>query len=207
MTTIAPSTEHRPARTLCARLQFCAGTNAALVTRPTDGSLSHAARAGSGLAAALQMAQPGRSRRSAHVVFCVMALLALARPAPAATYAVGPGQAYATPSNVPWETLQPGDQVLIYWRSTPYKDKWVICRQGTELAPIVVRGVAGPGGELPIIEGGGATTRLQLDYWGESRAVIKIGGASIPADTMPRYITIENLDVRSARPPYTFTDD
>ena len=37
--------------------------------------------------------------------------------------------------------------------------------------------------------------------------MIKIGGASIPADTMPAYITIENLDVRSARPPYTFTDD
>ena len=37
--------------------------------------------------------------------------------------------------------------------------------------------------------------------------MIKIGGASIPADTMPAYITIENLDVRSARPPYTFADD
>jgi hypothetical protein len=60
---------------------------------------------------------------------------------------------------------------------------------------------------LPIIEANGATTRLALDYWGESRAVIKIGGASIPADTMPRYIVIENLDVRGARPPNTFTDD
>ena len=61
---------------------------------------------------------------------------------------------------VPWESLQPGDQVLIHWRSTPYKDKWVICRQGTEALPIVVRGVPGPAGELPIIEGSGATTRL-----------------------------------------------
>jgi hypothetical protein len=125
----------------------------------------------------------------------------------AATYIVGPGQAYLTPSAVPWESLQPGDLVLINWRSTPYTDKWVICRQGTEAQPIVVRGVAGPGGELPIIQGQGATTRLQLDYWGEQRAVIKIGGASIPADTMPRHITIENLDVRAARPPYTFVDD
>ena len=64
--------------------------------------------------------------------------------------------------------------------ATPYKDKWVICRQGTAGAPIVVRGVPGPAGELPIIEGNGATTRLALDYWGEQRAVIKIGGASIP---------------------------
>jgi hypothetical protein len=65
----------------------------------------------------------------------------------------------------------------------------------------------GSGRRGPIIEGTGATTRLALDYWGEQRAVIKIGGASIPADTMPRYIVVENLDVRSARPPFTFTDD
>ena len=134
-------------------------------------------------------------------------MLRAAAPADAATYVVGPGQAYATPSAVPWESLQPGDQVLIHYRSTPYKDKWVICRQGTESLPIVVRGVPGPAGELPVIEGSGATTRLALDYWGEQRAVIKIGGASIPADTMPAYITIENLDVRAARPPYTFVDD
>jgi hypothetical protein len=125
----------------------------------------------------------------------------------ATTYHVGPGQALATPSQVPWESLQPGDVVLIYWRSTPYTDKWVICREGTAAAPIVVRGVPGPAGELPVIDGNGATTRLALDYWGESRAVIKIGGASIPSDTLPRYIVIEGLDVRGARPPRTFVDD
>ena len=125
----------------------------------------------------------------------------------AATYEVGPGKPYATPSAVPWESLQAGDLVLIHWRSAPYKDKWVICRQGTASAPIVVRGVAGPAGERPVIDGNGAVTRLQLDYWGEQRAVIKIGGSSIPADVMPRYIVIEGLEIRSARPPYTYTDD
>jgi hypothetical protein len=97
--------------------------------------------------------------------------------------------------------------VLIHWRSTPYRDKWVIARAGTETAPIVVRGVLGPGGERPVISGSAATTRIALDYWGESRSVIKIGGASIPADTMPRYIVIENLDVSGARSSNTFTDD
>ena len=152
------------------------------------------------------MARTG-TRQSLVLTATVLTLLTLAHTASAATYVVGPSQAYATPSAVPWESLQPGDQVLIHYRSTPYKDKWVICRQGTEALPIVVRGVPGPAGELPIIEGSGATTRLALDYWGEQRAVIKIGGASIPADTMPAYITIENLDVRAARPPYTFVDD
>ena len=155
------------------------------------------------------MAHTGLSRNSlAASAVAIVALLASAHAAAAATtYMVGPGQPYATPSLVPWESLQPGDQVLIHWRSTPYKDKWVICRQGTEALPIVVRGVPGPAGELPIIEGSGATTRLALDYWGEQRAVIKIGGASIPATRCRRYITIENLDVRAARPPYTFVDD
>lgn len=125
----------------------------------------------------------------------------------ATTFMVGPGQPYETPSAVPWESLQPGDIVLIHWRSTPYKDKWVIARQGAATAPIVVRGVPNTAGDLPVIDGNGATTRLALDYWGEQRSVIKIGGASIPADTMPRYIVIENLDVRSARPPNTFVDD
>jgi hypothetical protein len=120
---------------------------------------------------------------------------------------VGPGQTLATPSQVPWESLQPGDVVLIYWRAAPYTDKWVICREGTAAAPITVRGVPGPAGELPVIEGNGAATRLALDYWGESRAVIKIGGASVPGDTMPRYIVIEGLDLRGARPPRTFVDD
>jgi hypothetical protein len=125
----------------------------------------------------------------------------------ATTYRVGPGQPLATPSQVPWESLQPGDVVLVYWRETPYTDKWVICREGTEAAPIVVRGVPGPAGELPVIDGAGASTRLALDYWGENRAVIKIGGASVPGDTMPRHIVIEGLDVRGARPPRTFVDD
>jgi putative Ig domain-containing protein len=155
-----------------------------------------------------QEAREVQMRQTLRSIYLLSVMLfASAGRGEATTYMVGPGQPHATPSSVPWESLQAGDLVLIHWRSTPYKDKWVICRQGTATAPIVVRGVAGPGGELPIIEGTGATTRLALDYWGEQRAVIKIGGASVPADTMPRYIVIENLDVRSARPPYTFTDD
>jgi hypothetical protein len=122
----------------------------------------------------------------------------------AATYEVGPTKAFTAIGQVPWESLQAGDTVLIYWRSTPYKEKWVICRQGTQAAPITVRGVPGPAGELPVIDGNGATTRSALNYWNETRAVIKIGGANVPADTLPKFITIENLDIRSARPPYTF---
>ncbi|MCU0231188.1 MAG: right-handed parallel beta-helix repeat-containing protein [Acidobacteria bacterium] len=136
------------------------------------------------------------------------AAVALALPVSAAgTYEVGPGRPYASLGAVPWEALQPGDRVLIHWREQPYREKFVIARQGTAAAPIVVSGVPGPAGQLPVLDGDGATTRLALDYWNEERGVIKVGGASIPPDTMPRWIVIEGLDVRGARPPYGFSND
>jgi len=125
----------------------------------------------------------------------------------AAIYEVKPGTPMDTIAEVPWATLQPGDTVLIHWRASAYKEKWVICRQGTAELPITVRGVAGPNGELPVIDGNGAVTPLNLNFPSEARGVIKIGSANTPADTMPRYIVIENLDIRSAHPDYQFTDD
>jgi hypothetical protein len=131
--------------------------------------------------------------------------LALAPAVSGATFEVGTGKPYGSIGAVPWESLMPGDTVLIHWRPTPYREKWVVCRRGSAGAPITIRGVPGAGGELPVIDGSGATTRPNLNFWNEVRGVVKIGGANTPPDTMPAYITLENLDVRSARPPYTFT--
>gem|GEM_PF-460967 len=122
-------------------------------------------------------------------------------------YNVGPNQPLANISDVPWESLQAGDKIYIHWRNTPYREKWVINAQGTETDRIEIIGVSGPNGEKPIIDGDGATTRLALDYWGEERGVIKIGGSSIPSNGLPSYITIENLEIKSGRPAYQFTDD
>lgn len=58
-----------------------------------------------------------------------------------------------------------GDTVLIHARPTPYTEKWAIGRNGTQAAPITVRGVPDAQGNLPIIHGEGATTRSQLNYW------------------------------------------
>jgi len=125
----------------------------------------------------------------------------------ATVYDVGPGQPLAAIGSVPWESLGPGDVVRIHWRATPYKEKFVIGRQGTAAAPIVVSGVPGPAGELPVIDGNGATTRIQLDYASEGRGVIKIGSSSIPPDTTPKHIVIEKLVIQGARSTYGFTDD
>jgi len=123
----------------------------------------------------------------------------------AAVYEVGPGRPFVAVSSVPWEALLPGDVVRIHWRDQPYREKWVICRQGTSTAPITVSGVPHPAtGALPVIDASGAVTRPQLNFWNENRALIKIGGANSPPDTEPRHIVLENLELRGARPPHLF---
>ena len=137
------------------------------------------------------------------VLSAVLTLLALPLAASAAEYRVGPSQTYANIGDVPWESLGPGDTVLIYARPTPYTEKWVIGRSGTQASPITVRGVPDGQGNLPIIHGEGATTRSQLNYWNEERGIIKIGGSNTPADTLPSYIVIDGLHLRRARGNFT----
>ena len=135
----------------------------------------------------------------------LFALAVFVGEAAAATYEVGPGKACEAIADAPWEALKPGDTVLIYWRETPYHEKWVISAEGTAEAPITVSGVPGPNGELPVIDGRDAVTPAKLDYWNGSRSVIKFGGSNVPPDATPTHIIVENLEVKSARPPYKFT--
>lgn len=130
----------------------------------------------------------------------------LASPSAQATdYAVGPDKAYQSVTGIPWESLLPGDRVLLHWRPQPYAGKWVICGRGTAERPIQVMGAPGPDGQLPVIDGREATTRPALNFWNEARGVIKIGGANRPADVMPAHIVVENLEIRSGRRPFVFT--
>ncbi|MCI0612648.1 polysaccharide-degrading enzyme, partial [bacterium] len=137
----------------------------------------------------------------------IVTFILISTSAIATVYDVGPGQPLSSIAEVPWESLAAGDIVRIHYRANPYKEKWVICRQGTANNPIVVQGVLGPNGEFPVIDGNNATTPPALNFWNEERGVIKIGGANSPPDTTPQYIIIENLDIRSGRPPFTYTGD
>ena len=58
----------------------------------------------------------------ARLVLLALVFISSMPLASAATYQVGPGKPYVTPSAVPWESLQAGDLVLIHWQATPYKD-------------------------------------------------------------------------------------
>jgi len=121
------------------------------------------------------------------------------------TYQVGPGQPLSTLSEVPWESIGAGDSVKIFHNNSVYRDKWVICAQGTQNQPIVIKGIINTKGQRPVIDGGDAVTRQQLNFWNESRGIIKIGGANVPADKMPKHILIENLEIKSGRPGFQFT--
>jgi len=137
----------------------------------------------------------------------VALLVTAAWPAFATEYEVGPGRAHTELDTVPFHQLHPGDTVRIHRRPTPYRTKFVLCSQGTESQPITVAGVPDASGARPVISGENAVTPAPLDFWGEERAVIKIGGANTPADRMPQWIVVENLEIRSARPAYSYTGD
>lgn len=151
--------------------------------------------------------QVSNLRSQIRKLLAVAALFAVGDMALAADFHVGDGQPLSSIGAAPWATLQPGDTVWIHWRSTPYREKWVIGRQGTPSAPISVRGVPGPAGQRPIVDGENATTPAPLNYWNEPRSVIKIGGSNVPSNDVARWIVIEGLDVRGARSPNTFTGD
>lgn len=126
------------------------------------------------------------------------------------TYDVGPGLAYTSVNAVPWETLGPGDTVQIHWRPEAYHEKVLISTSGTAQEPIRVVGVAGPQGELPVINGQNATTRAQANYpfsGTQDRGLITITrDAGHDYGYKPSYIVIEGLDLRNANKLYTFTD-
>jgi len=125
----------------------------------------------------------------------------------ATIYEVGPGQPLSSIGAAPWTTLQPGDEVRIHWRAQPYREKWVLTRQGQENMPITVRGIPGPQGQRPVIEGANAVTAPGLNYWSEDRGILKIGGSNVPADLMPRYLVIDGLEFRGANSGNSFTTD
>ncbi len=124
-------------------------------------------------------------------------------PMTAAVYEVGPGKNFSRIADVPWSALNPGDRVDIYWRATAYKEKWCINRSGTASAPIVVRGIPGSSGALPVIDAQGAVTVTNQYCWNEDRGAIKIGGGD--GVEIPQNITIEQMEIKNAKSGVSYT--
>ncbi|NUP07496.1 MAG: right-handed parallel beta-helix repeat-containing protein [Polyangiaceae bacterium] len=125
-------------------------------------------------------------------------------------YQVGPGKAYENIGDVPFESLVAGDTVRIFWRDQPYHEKMMIGGVGTAEQPIRVCGVAGPDGQLPVIDGANATTRPQLDFpfdGHQVRGLVIVGHPhDRPYDEQTAHVVIEALELTGAGPPNTFTD-
>ncbi len=136
-----------------------------------------------------------------------------------AEYHCGPGQKYTKVTDVPWETLNPGDTVYIHWRSAEqggdYHEKVNLTRAGAEGKPIRIVGVKGPKGERPCLNGQDAVTRT-TDPDGNSthfpgnqqRGVLCFSSRAHTPDDTPGadYWDVSGLKITGARPAYDFTD-
>src|SRR5215213_1803217 len=134
--------------------------------------------------------------------------------AAAADYHVGPDRVYKSIGAVPWYRLEAGDTVFIHWRPTPYFEKFLISTRGTTDKWIRIIGIAGPGGERPVISGRNATTSANMHYrWpapSGSSAIQQLGVVQIAAGAgedreLPGYIEIANLRVQEGFKSNTFT--
>jgi|GEM_PF-490380 len=146
----------------------------------------------------------------------LLAALLLSLPGWATTYRVGPGQPYTSIGSVPWFSLQPGDSVKIYWRSTPYREKFQVSGRGTANQWIRVVGVPGPAGQLPVISGDAATTSTNMHFrtpaandpnsiqwYGVVHVAAGPGQNALP----PAYIEIANLQIQDGYKDYSFTGE
>jgi len=130
----------------------------------------------------------------------------------AVIHTVGPGQAHAELTTVPWLDLEAGDQVHIHWREQPYRTKIGLTARGTANQRIIIKGIPGPNGQRPEISGNGAVTATQNrgffnPVWDEFLGVVVIKrGPNKPWGFKPGFITIDGLKITGGHPDYSYTD-
>src|SRR6266403_1484522 len=126
------------------------------------------------------------------------------------TYEVGPGLALTTIGAVPWNNLLAGDVVNIHWQANPYHEKIILSNSGTAAQHIVINGVAGPLGQLPILDAANATSSPhspQFSYTPlEDLGLIVIyRDITKPAGYQPSNIDINNLQLQDANAGTSYT--
>jgi hypothetical protein len=122
----------------------------------------------------------------------------------AATYEVGPGKTYTSILQVSTHNLQPGDSIKVFYKPTPYYEKFLLHGVGTSSNTIILIGIADANGKRPVIDGNNALSNQSSSYWNEDRQVILIGQAgSVESD----FIIVDGFEIRGANDFNTFTDD
>ena len=124
-------------------------------------------------------------------------------------YDVGGGNNYASElSEVPWQSLQPGDVVNIYYRATPYKHKILLSEQGTAENPIVINGVSDSSGTRPTISADGAVSVNPEEWNNAYRATLIMINKREATGTdgiNAKHYLIQNLRLANVRPNYSYT--
>lgn len=131
-----------------------------------------------------------------------------------AIYNIGEaGSQYQKLSDIDWGSLQPGDVVRVHWKPEAYNERLLLDIQGTEDNPIVIEGVPGPNGEMPVLDADGATTPTQFsDFnitWRQNLGgSIYIGPKnSYPdASEIPQHIIIRGFEITGAGQGNTIYD-
>jgi hypothetical protein len=128
------------------------------------------------------------------------------------TYEVGAGKTYANPRDVPWQNLAACDQVLIHYRTQPYRDIIMLGARGASNKWIIVRGIPGPNGERPVFDGNNAVspTDKGINQYVDGAGMFIIakptgGSFNYPALYKPGYLHIAGFKFQNVRPPALFT--
>jgi chitodextrinase len=126
-------------------------------------------------------------------------------------YEVWPNKAYINPRDIPWLSLMPCDQVLIYHRSTPYTDIVFIGSRWERWKYISIKGIPWPNGELPVFDGSWAV--MPKNTWANQYTdLVWMIIIANPTNVMraygykPWYIGISNLKIQNARTPNLATN-
>jgi hypothetical protein len=126
------------------------------------------------------------------------------------TYDVGMGMAYTKLSQVPWLKLLPCDTVNIHWQPTPYKEIVFLSNRGAANKFIRITGIPGPNGELPVLDGNGATAAPGLPFINPIFEGLGIFVVSPPQGYTwgykPGYLEISNLEIINANQANSFTN-
>ncbi|MCP4213883.1 MAG: hypothetical protein GY765_04460 [bacterium] len=134
----------------------------------------------------------------------IICFIALAFPAWGTVYEVGPGKTYDRIIDIATYNLSAGDIIKVYYKSTPYREKFLLHGVGTAAQPIMLIGIADAQGRKPILDGQNAVSSTAIKYYNEDRQIIKVGQNNTH---LSDHIIIDGFALRNANHHNTYTDD
>jgi hypothetical protein len=124
-------------------------------------------------------------------------------------YEVGPSQAFHTLANVPFPSMPAGSSVRIHnedttgLHPTEYHEYVQIMQKASALQPTRICGVPDNVGNLPIVDGSGATGRSDVSSAIAGMGLITIHSDSAtgawPSFSSPGYVVVEGIHFRNAK--------